>query len=67
MIRPILNMAVVACAAVFSTSVAAQETTLKVVSAFAENTEYVKKLEGMIKKLNAEGKGQLQLNFIGGP
>ena len=67
MIRPILNMAVVACAAVFSTSVAAQETTLKVVSAFAENTEYVKKLEDMIKKLNAEGKGQLQLNFIGGP
>ena len=67
MIRPILNMAVVACAAVFSTSIAAQETTLKVVSAFAENTEYVKKLEDMIKKLNAEGKGQLQLNFIGGP
>ncbi len=51
----------------YATSVSAQETTLKVVSAFAENTEYVKKLEGMIRKLNAEGKGQLQLNFIGGP
>jgi TRAP-type transport system periplasmic protein len=45
----------------------AQETTLRVVSAFAENTTYVKNLEGMIKKLNAEGKGTLQLNFIGGP
>ena len=45
----------------------AQEVTLRVVSAFAENTTYVKDLEPMIKKLNAEGKGVLQLNFIGGP
>jgi len=45
----------------------AQEVTLRVVSAFAENTAYVKNLEPMIKKLNAEGKGQLQMNFIGGP
>jgi TRAP-type C4-dicarboxylate transport system substrate-binding protein len=45
----------------------AQETTLRVVSAFAENTQYVKNLEGFMKKLNAEGKGSLQLNFIGGP
>ena len=46
---------------------AAQEVTLRVVSAFAENTTYVKNLEGMIKSLNASGKGTLQLNFIGGP
>ena len=45
----------------------AQETTLRVVSAFAENTTYVKNLMPMIQKLNAEGKGRLQLNFIGGP
>jgi TRAP-type C4-dicarboxylate transport system substrate-binding protein len=45
----------------------AQEVTLRVVSAFAENTTYVKNLEGMIKSLNASGKGTLQLNFIGGP
>jgi TRAP-type C4-dicarboxylate transport system substrate-binding protein len=45
----------------------AQEVTLRVVSAFAENTTYVKNLEGMIKTLNASGKGTLQLNFIGGP
>src|SRR2546421_2599715 len=45
----------------------AQETTLRIVSAFAENTQYVKNLEGFMKKLNAEGKGQLQINFIGGP
>jgi TRAP-type C4-dicarboxylate transport system substrate-binding protein len=46
---------------------AAQETTLRVVSAFGENTQYVKNLEPFIQKLNAEGKGRLQLNFIGGP
>ena len=45
----------------------AQEVTLRVVSAFAENTTYVKNLEPMMAKLNAEGKGVLQINFIGGP
>ena len=47
--------------------VQAQETTLRTVSAFAENTTYVKNLMPMIQKLNAEGKGRLQINFIGGP
>ena len=61
-------LAVFACAAVFAPfHAAAQEVTLRVVSAFAENTTYVKNLEGMIKSLNASGKGMLQLNFIGGP
>ena len=46
---------------------AAQETTLRAVSAFAENSEYVRKLETFIKAVNAEGKGSLQINFIGGP
>ena len=45
----------------------AQEVSLRLVSAFAENTTYVKNLEPMMKKLNAEGKGVLQINFIGGP
>jgi hypothetical protein len=45
----------------------AQEVTLRVVSAFAENTTNVKNLEGMIRTLNASGKGTLQLNFVGGP
>jgi TRAP-type C4-dicarboxylate transport system substrate-binding protein len=47
--------------------VSAQETTLRVVSAFAENTQYVKNYEQFAQKLNAEGKGSLQLQFIGGP
>jgi len=61
-------LAVSACAAVLMPlHAAAQEVTLRVVSAFGENTTYVKNLEGMIKALNASGKGTLQLNFIGGP
>ena len=60
------SMLVVALGAA-SLAAQAQETTLRVVSAFAENTQYVKNLMPMIQKLNAEGKGSLQLNFIGGP
>ena len=48
-------------------AVSAQEVTLRVVSAFAENSAYVKRLETWIARVNAEGKGNLQLNFIGGP
>jgi len=56
-----------AAAAFVPFNAVSQEATLRVVSAFAENTTYVKNLEGMIKALNASGKGTLQLNFIGGP
>ena len=57
----------VLAAALVSTQAAAQEVTLRLVSAFAENTTYVKDLEPMMNRLNAEGKGMLQINFIGGP
>ena len=46
---------------------AAQETTLRLVSAFAENGIYVQHLQQWMQKFNAEGKGTLQINFIGGP
>ena len=58
---------VLAALAAASFGAQAQETTLRTVSAFAENTTYVKNLMPMIQKLNAEGKGSLQINFIGGP
>jgi TRAP-type C4-dicarboxylate transport system substrate-binding protein len=45
----------------------AQEVTLRVVSAFPENQFYVKRTIEWIEKINKEGKGVLQLNFIGGP
>src|SRR5881396_1490704 len=46
---------------------AAQEVTLRVVSAFPENQYYVKRTVEWIDKANKEGKGVLQMNFIGGP
>ena len=48
-------------------AVHAQGTQLRAVSAFAENTEYVRKLEEFIKAVNADAKGSLSITFIGGP
>jgi TRAP-type C4-dicarboxylate transport system substrate-binding protein len=45
----------------------AQETTLRMVSAFAENSYYVTHMQKWLQTFNAEGKGTLQINFIGGP
>lgn len=59
--------AAVLLAAGCAASAAAQETTLRLVSAFAENGIYVQRLQPWIQKFNAEGKGVLQINFIGGP
>jgi TRAP-type C4-dicarboxylate transport system substrate-binding protein len=45
----------------------AQEVTLRMVSAFPENQFYVKRTLEWVDKVNKEGKGTLQINFIGGP
>src|SRR5258706_14962895 len=45
----------------------AQEVTLKLVSAFPENQFYVKRTIDWIADFNKDGKGVLQINFIGGP
>lgn len=60
-------IAAVLAAVLAAPAASAQETTLKVVSAFSENSIYVKRLETWMQKVNADGKGVLQLNFIGGP
>jgi TRAP-type transport system periplasmic protein len=54
-------------ASTFACAAMAQETTLRLVSAFAENGIYVQRLQPWIQKFNNEGKGVLQINFIGGP
>jgi TRAP-type C4-dicarboxylate transport system substrate-binding protein len=46
---------------------AGQETHLRLVSAFPENVFYVKRTTDWIAKVNQEGKGILQISFIGGP
>ena len=65
---PLLKAAAALLAAgVLAGAAQAQETTLRLVSAFAENGIYVQRLQPWIQKFNTEGKGVLQINFIGGP
>src|SRR5216684_4044863 len=64
--KPITWLAL-AAAALAPALAAAQEVTLRVVSAFPENQYYVKRTVEWIDKANKEGKGVLQMNFIGGP
>ena len=62
-------LAAVTCiaAALAPASAAAQEVTLKLVSAFPENQFYVRRTVDWIAGVNKDGKGLLQINFIGGP
>jgi TRAP-type C4-dicarboxylate transport system substrate-binding protein len=50
-----------------ATSLRAQEVTLKAVNAFQEGTYYARNFERFVKKVNEEGKGVLQINYLGGP
>jgi TRAP-type C4-dicarboxylate transport system substrate-binding protein len=54
-------------ASVASVQAQAQEVTLRAVTSFAEGTQFSKNFERFIQKVNADGKGQVQINYIGGP
>jgi len=45
----------------------AQEVTLKGITSFAERTFYSRGFERFIDKVNTDGKGVVQINYIGGP
>ena len=45
----------------------AQEVTLRALSTFGKGTFFAKNYDRFIAKVNAEGKGVLQINLIGGP
>jgi TRAP-type C4-dicarboxylate transport system substrate-binding protein len=45
----------------------AQEVTLRAVSGFNEGTYFNRMFDRWVQKVNAEGKGIVQINFIGGP
>jgi TRAP-type transport system periplasmic protein len=45
----------------------AQEVTLKAVNSFQEGTYYARNFERFVKKVNDEGKGVVQINYLGGP
>ncbi|ODU68275.1 MAG: hypothetical protein ABT05_02945, partial [Lautropia sp. SCN 66-9] len=61
--------AATACAVALLAPVAAQaqEITLKAVNAFQEGTYYARNFERFVKKVNEEGKGLVQINYLGGP
>jgi TRAP-type C4-dicarboxylate transport system substrate-binding protein len=54
-------------AALAASTASAQEVTLRAVSSFAEGTEFSKNFERFIEKVNADGKGVIKINYIGGP
>src|SRR5258707_13735476 len=61
------KMLPVALVALLPTLAFGQEVTLRLESAFPENEFYVKRTVEWIEKINKEGKGIVQINFIGGP
>jgi TRAP-type transport system periplasmic protein len=54
-------------AVLLAPTASAQEVTLRAVSSFAEGTEFSKNFERFIEKVNADGKGLIKINYIGGP
>ncbi len=50
-----------------ATTASAEEITLRAVSAFAEGTEFSRNFERFVEKVNADGKGLIKINYIGGP
>jgi TRAP-type C4-dicarboxylate transport system substrate-binding protein len=52
---------------VSSAAAYAQEVTLKGITSFAEKTFYSRGFERFIEKVNADGKGVVQITYIGGP
>src|SRR5690242_13781378 len=64
-----LRQAVLALAAAIGLASAAnaQEVTLRGVSSFAEKTTYSRGFEKFIERVNADGKGVIRINYIGGP
>ena len=55
------------CALLAANAAAAQEATLRAVTAFTEKTTYSRPFERFIDRVNADGKGVLRINYIGGP
>src|SRR6187549_3021909 len=65
-IRAVFTVTGLALAAAFSPA-SAQEVTLRAVTSFAEGTQFSKGFERFIEKVNKDGKGVIQINYIGGP
>ncbi len=65
--RTLAALAVASLAPLAALPAFAQEVTLKAVNAFQEGTYYARNFERFVKKVNEEGKGIVQINYLGGP
>jgi TRAP-type transport system periplasmic protein len=63
----ILRILAIAIVTAFAFPAFAQQVTLRAVTAFAEGTQFSKNFERFIEKVNQDGKGIIQINYIGGP
>jgi TRAP-type C4-dicarboxylate transport system substrate-binding protein len=54
-------------ASLFASAATGQEVTLRAVTSFAEKTQFSKNFERFIDRVNETGKGQVKINYIGGP
>lgn len=61
-----LALSVLSCAISLSPA-SAQEVTLRAVSSFDMNTFFSRHFELFVEKVNKEGKGIVQINYLGGP
>lgn len=62
-----IRLLVVVLALAWAAAANAQEVRLRGVSAFAEKTTYSRGFEKFIERVNAAGKGIIQITYIGGP
>ena len=60
-----LLAALALAAAAALTPAQAQQVTLKAVNGFQEGTYYARNFEAFVKKVNEEGKGLVQINYLG--
>lgn len=64
---PVLVVALLGALPLCSPAAHAQEVTLRALSAFSEGTFFSRNFERLIEKINREGKGVLQIRYVGGP
>jgi len=66
--RPLLSsLFAAALLAVGGAAAHAQEVTLRAINSFQEGTYFAETFEAFVKKVNDEGKGLVQIRYIGGP
>ncbi|HEY7758750.1 MAG TPA: TRAP transporter substrate-binding protein DctP [Burkholderiales bacterium] len=64
---PVVIAALLGALALCVPAARAQEVTLRALTSFSEGTFFSRNFERLIEKINGEGKGVLQIRYVGGP